>query len=434
MPLSRHFYAVDEVHAALAYRTTRCDRSETLFWCQELLLSGYASETISTLFESWLWYKGAFCLSWLVTAERLACDEVTEDDIRLGAYHLSWKECCDHSLWNILVLTVKGVEPERLTPKTPPYLPADAKEAYMIRAMFQGKAYSAWWMSRHLDDARVWSLLRWYAVHLCPVYADRYLAAFDLLESYVSLLGYSSPEYDVAVRCMAVLSLCLSAEQQADSWRSLPAEIDSSVSSMMEDWSKVVGTTAGRRDTIPIMCLYGNCARGGMKWMDSTVSQLGELEREMGDCPFWEEARSAYDLSLEDSREDFYARYVTDVPDEWSEAEKKKSHGGGVLGPTETVRLAKWARQFHIARLAWNQSGVVQAFLETLEKRDTRDALQAREAQQVTDTLKAQQVTNTRDTIDTKGIIHKTAIISWFPPISSIPDIYMVPLRRIYLP
>ena len=104
MPLSRHFYAVDEVHAALSYRTTGCDRAETLFWCQELLLSGYASETISTLFESWLWYKGPFCLAWLATAERLASNEVTEDDIRLSAYHLSWKECCDHSLWNILVL------------------------------------------------------------------------------------------------------------------------------------------------------------------------------------------------------------------------------------------------------------------------------------------------------------------------------------------
>ena len=147
-----------------------------------------------------------------------------------------------------------------------------------------------------------------------------------------------------------------------------------------------------------------------MKWTDSTVSQLGELESEMGDCPFWEDARSAYDLSLEDSREDFYERYVADVPDEWSESEKKKSHGGGVLGPTESVRLSKWARRFHTARLAWNTSRVVEAFIETLEKRDTRD------------------------TIDANGIIQKSVIVSWFPPISSIPDIYMIPLRRIYLP
>ena len=361
MPLSRHFYAVDEVHAALSYRTTGCDRAETLFWCQELLLSGYASETISTLFESWLLYKGAFSLSWLSVAERLACDEVTEDDIRLAAYQVSCKQS-DHSLWNILVLTAMGREPERLTAKAPPYLPTDANESYMVRAMFQGKAYSAWWISRHLSDARVWSLLRWYAVHNCPIYADRYLAALELLERYETLLGYSSPEYDVIVRCFAVLSLCLNAEQQAASWRPVSVDIDLQVD-------------AGRRYAIPTACLYGNCARGCMKWTESTVRQLGELEREMVDCPFWDEARAAYDLSS-DSREDFYERYVEDIPDEWDAAEKQKSHGDGVLGPKERVRLAKWARRFHTARLAWNTSGAVQGFLEALEERfeasDTR--------------------------------------------------------------
>ena len=386
MPLSRHFYAVDEVHAALSYRTTGCDRAETLFWCQELLLSGYASETISTLFESWLLYKGPFCLAWLVTAERLSSDEVTEDDIRLAAYQLSTRECTDHSLWTILALTASNAVPERLTPKTPPYLPTDVKEAYMVRAMFQGKAYSAWWMSRHLEDARVWSLLRWYAVHLCPMYADRYLAAFQLLESYPSLLGYQSPEYDVVVRCLAVLSLCLSLEQQEESWKEfhgVPVVDDTGI-----------GTTAYRRYAIPAVCLYGNCARGHMKWTESTVRQLGDIEREISECPFWEDALTAYDLSSEESREDFYERYLEDVPDEWSAMEKKKSHGDGVLGPTESVTLAKWARRFHTARLAWNRGGIL---LDWEEKTGT--------------------------IVD---------VVSSFPAVSPVPEELMRPLRRIY--
>ena len=383
MPLSRHFYSVDEVHAALSYRTTGCDRAETLFWCQELLLSGYASETISTLFESWLLYKGPFCLAWLRTAEHLACDEVTEDDIRLAAYQLSTRECTDHSLWTILTLTTADTEPERLTPKTPPYLPSDSKEEYMVRAMFQGKAYSAWWMSRHLDDARVWSLLRWYAVHICAVYADRYLAAFALLESYESLLGYRSSEYDVVIRCLAVLSLCLSTEQQAESWKEFHGV------PLVDE--KGLGTTAYRRYAIPTACLYGNCARGRMKWTESTVRQLGRIESEMSECPFWEEALAAYDLSSEESREDFYGRYLSDVPDEWSAAEKKKSHGDGVLGPTESVTLAKWARRFHTARLAWNRSVSLHGEIGSL--------------------------------VD---------IVSSFPALSPVPEELLRPLRRIY--
>jgi len=425
MPLSRHFYVVDEVHAALSYRTTGCDCAETLFWCQELLLSGYASETISTLFESWLWYKGSFSLSWLITAERLACDEVTEDDIRLAAYQLSSRACSDHSLWNILVLTAMGREPERLTAKAPPYLPSDSHESYMVRAMFQGKAYSAWWMSRHLSDTRVWSLLRWYAVHNCPVYAERYVAALELLERYETLLGYSSPEYDVIVRCLAVLSLCLNAEQQAESWRVLPAEIGP------------LEIKSGRGYAIPTACLYGNCARGCMKWTESTVRQLGELEREMGDCPFWEEALMAYDLSS-DSREDFYERYVPDIPDEWSAAEKQKSHGDGVLGPTEKVRLAKWARRFHTARLAWNTTSAVQGFLEACEASDTRKA--QLEACEASDTRKAHfevlEEHNTHkaqlDAIDIhNGLIDKTSIITHFPITHISPTLLQIVTRRL---
>ena len=386
MSLSRHFYALDEVHATLQYSSTRNDRRETVFWCHELLRSGCASEAISTLFESWLWNNGAFGLAWLTVAEQLASDEVAEEDILLGAYQLSWIpfERRDHSVWHVLTLSSQGVMPDRVTPKTPPYLPSeDANEVFMVRAMFQGKAYSAWWMSRHLDDARVWSLLRWYAVHICAVYADRYLAAFALLESYESLLGYRSSEYDVVIRCLAVLSLCLSTEQQAESWKEFHGV------PLVDE--KGLGTTAYRRYAIPTACLYGNCARGRMKWTESTVRQLGRIESEMSECPFWEEALAAYDLSSEESREDFYGRYLSDVPDEWSAAEKKKSHGDGVLGPTESVTLAKWARRFHTARLAWNRSVSLHGEIGSL--------------------------------VD---------IVSSFPALSPVPEELLRPLRRIY--
>jgi hypothetical protein len=193
----------------------------------------------------------------------------------------------------------------------------------------------------------------------------------------------------------------LNAEQQAASWRPVSVDIDLQVD-------------AGRRYAIPTACLYGNCARGCMKWTESTVRQLGELEREMVDCPFWDEARAAYDLSS-DSREDFYERYVEDIPDEWDAAEKQKSHGDGVLGPKERVRLAKWARRFHTARLAWNTSGAVQAFLEALEASDVRKAH-----------LEACEASDTRFT--TNRIIDK--LVTDFPITPIPPTLLQVVTRR----
>lgn len=402
MTLSRHFYALDEVHAALQYCSTRNDRYETLFWCYELLRSGCVAETISTLFEAWLWNKGPFCLAWISVAQRLASDEVSEDDILLASYQLSWMSHTqrDHSLWNILVLTAEGSMPDRVTLKTPPYLPShDENEIYMVRAIFQGKAHSAWWMSRHLSDMRVWELIHWYVIHNCPMYAEQYISYFTILKQYESLLGYRSDEYDIIIRCLAVLSVCLSNEQQEKSWSTLPSIIEPRLQTTLCEWETELGRKQHRRYTIPSPCLYGRCMRGRMKWSQSTVPQLGILEKGFIGCPFWEEAIAEYQLndtwSSDDAREAFYDRYlVDDIPDEWTKAEKQKSHGDGLLGPNQSVRLAVYSRRFSMARLIWNASPIVQAFLE---KKDGCDPLD---------------------------------IIRWFPKPGEITNTLLRPIRR----
>lgn len=375
MPLTRHFYALDEVYSALQYASTRNDRLETLFWCQELLLSKCVGETISTLFESWLWHKGPFQLQWLLGAwTTLAGEELSEDDILLAAYQLSAISYRhrDHSLWNILVLTAQGAEPERLTPKTPLILPSsDDRECYVVRALYQGKAYSAWWMSRRMATDRVWELLTWYATH-CTKHGASYHTCFKALQSYEQLLGYRTDEYDTIVRCLAVLSLCLSPSQQVHSLSSLPSMIDATSLTRLAEWQQRLSRKSYRVYSIPTACLYGTMGRGRIPWQSSTVSQLNETH--LIGCPFWEEALSEYAVidegvhwNSDDTMEQFYHRYFPDdLPDEWTKAEKERSHGDGLLAPQETVHLGKYARRFlsQCARLAWSSRPVVRAFLE----------------------------------------------------------------------
>ena len=411
MPLTRHFYALDEVYAALQYASTRNDRLETLFWCKELLLSQCVGETISTLFESWLWHKGPFQLQWLLGAwTTLAGEELSEDDILLAAYQLSAISYRhrDHSLWNILVLTAQGVEPERLTPKTPAMLPSsDERECYFVRALYQGKAYSAWWMSRRMTTDRVWELLAWYATH-CTKHGASYHTCFKALQSYEQLLGYRTDEYDTIVRCLAVLSLCLSPSQQVHSLSSLPSVIDATSLTRLAEWKKVLGRKSYRVYSIPTACLYGITCRGRLSWRCSTVSQLHETY--LIGCPFWEEAISEYALidgllihwnsdPGEPSVEQFYDRYFPDdIPDEWTKAEKDRSHGDCLLDPRDTANLAKYARRFlsQCARLAWNSRPTVRAFLEQHHVKEC----------------------------------HPTAITSLFPPITDTIIDWKTPLRR----
>ena len=367
MPLSRHFYSLDEVHAALTYSSRRNDSVETLFWCQELILSGHIGETISTLFEAWLWHKGPFHLSWLRNAwSTLRSDTLTPDDILLAASHLSTipYQQQDHSLWNILALSSN---PDRVTPKTPSWisLDIDAEELYFIRALYQGKARSAWWMAQQWKDERVWSVLESYAAHRYPTFV------WDALRNYEHLLGYRSPEYDIIIRCLAVLSCCLSLEQYDKSQKELPSQLLASQKDALERWDTCVGYKKRRIYTIPTACLYGVTERGRHHWSHTNVRELNNIEPSLIGCPFWEEAIAEYGSIIrnriqwnsDDDLEEFYDRYFPDdIPDEWTKAEKAVSHGDGVLGPTEVVTLFKYSRSTFIkwSRLAWNTQELVQ--------------------------------------------------------------------------
>ena len=344
MVLTRHLYSLDEVHAALVYASQRSDCSETVFWCRELIDSGYAAEAISTLFSAWMWHRGPFDLQWLVrTATTLASDAVTEEDIIVSAHHLSQRCMRDHSLWTILTSNV----PDRVTPRTPPFcLARDPKELFFFRAVYQGKAQSAWWMARHLESSRVWELLSVYVG--ASAYAESYLVCFQVLQHYESLLGYRSEDSNIL--CLAVLSACLSPAQQEKSFRVLPP-VASVVMAPLE------GTIRrDRRYSIPTACLYGDTARGRMTWSQSTLRSLRELDLE---GPFWDEHK----WTTEEEREAFYDRFFPDdPPDEWTLAEQQRSHGDGILsdigsdiGSAECT-MEKYARLFlsHTSRLAWS--------------------------------------------------------------------------------
>lgn len=380
MPLSRHFYSLDEVQSALQYTTTRNLPNESLFWCQELILSGCISEAISTLFESWLWHKGPFHLQWLICAwNTLASDELSEHDLLLSAYQLTLCSQKDHSLFHILVHTAMNpVLPDRVTPKTPSVLPSeDEKEVYFIRAIFQKKAHSAWWISHYMDTPRVWELIEWYMYNsLSDEYRESYSKCFTALQNYDKLLGYKSEEYDIIVRCMMILSLCLSDEQQKQSFTSLPAEIEKRYQTELNELSQKVGRKEYRSYSIPTMCLYGSTLRGCMKWTKNNMNQLNTVEPHLTGCPFWNTAIESYGVICEngdiqwnsdESMEEFYTIYFPDdIPDEWTKSDKLRSHGDGVLGPNDSPNLYKFART-HLSkcsRLAWNRISTTHDYLQ----------------------------------------------------------------------
>jgi hypothetical protein len=387
MVLSRHFYSSDEVQAALLYTTTRSIPDEALFWCQEMLLSGYHSETISILFQSWLWHTGSLRLQWLINAYKsLAKDEISEDEILLATYQLSTisQTNRDTSLWNILVLTAKNNDmPDRITRKMPPLLPSDdKKEIYFISSIYQGKVRSAWWISRYLPTDRVWILVEWYILNIKSQFQQEYLVCLEAFINYDKLLGYKSDGYDVITRCMAILMLCNNKEQQEKSFKPLVSEIDSDNLQALNEWNVSVGRKERRIYQIPTSCLYGVTLRGRMKWSQNNLTQLYDIEKHLVGCMFWDEVISEYaDISdpknivwySDDKMEEFYDKYFPqDICDEWSKKDQQKSHGDGVLSPTDKPNINKYSRNY-LSRnpyFAWNTTKDVNNYLEKIDISD----------------------------------------------------------------
>jgi hypothetical protein len=381
MPLSRHFYSLDEVQSSLLYTTTRNNYEETLFWCEELLESKCHAEAISVLFQSWLWNNGAFRLQWLIDAwNTLASEELKEDDIRLASYRLSHiqRKHRDSSLWNILISTIKNPDriPDTVTKKTPLNVCSEnEKELYFIRSIYQNKAQCAWWISQYISETRIWELLYWTSDNMHMQYSKQYHICLKALQNYEELLGYKSAEYDIIVRCMAIIMFCIPSEIQTLSFKSQIESLSNEHTQFLSELALISGRKNRRIFTIPSICLYGNTLRGCYKWSQNNFIQLNDIEKYLIGCPFWDEAISEYGKIEERNiiwnsdtiQESFYTIYFPDdIPDEWTKEDKLKSHGDGILGPNDIQNMWKYSRIFmsNPSYLAWNTSNDVSSYLK----------------------------------------------------------------------
>lgn len=225
----------------------------------ELLHSGQIGETISTLFEAWLWHKGPCHISWLVHAwTTLRSDSLAAEDILLSAAQLSMipHDKQDHSLWNILALSSAEM-PDRVTLKTPTWVSdtTDNKERYMIRALYQGKARSAWWMAQQLTIASAWKIIEMYAD---KQQLESRAIVLEALQQYEHLLGYRSDEYDMIMLCLAILYCCHPIQLSKE----LPIQLSVHYQEAIQRWNGRIGRKAYRSYTIPSACLYGVTCRG----------------------------------------------------------------------------------------------------------------------------------------------------------------------------
>jgi hypothetical protein len=331
MGLTRHLYAEDEVVAALQFCVLRGRAVEAAFWCEELVHSEMADQLIDALRRIWLYGFGIGALSWYRAFEELTKKEelVLEELVGLvvGLCRIGTKGRRDITY---LILAGTGAEAEQVNYSIPPKGLTGA-DAYFLACVEQGRCISAWRALAEITN----ETLRLTAEHK---HREAGLNACALLLDYPAL---------------AVAALCLVRGELATRLAEpLPGTL-SEVERARSEWEPLLGRRRRRLYPIPHECLYWLTERGSKSVYESSEKRLrGSLEHpaKLWGSIYWDsvaDSLGGWEAIRNDPevRMTFYDTYFPDdTPDEWSTAEREKSHGIGALQPGVDPRAEKFLR------------------------------------------------------------------------------------------
>ncbi len=333
--LTRHFYALDEVVAALARCCLAGRPKEACFWLQELIDSGEAAFAIKAMVEAYILNCGVMRLGWLKAAyDAFAAEEVTEDALYEACIALCRISVRDYSLIGLHLVRMADCRSGK------------PSQQYFMEALGQGNVRGAFWAAGTVD---VLAILR---AHANPLLAQP-------LEIIYGLNNWAGTAFAPhTILCLLLMTCGLRPDEYDAVFKPPTTTVPATIVEEKIQWAALLGRRARRLYTIPNDCFYLVTRRGRMPWSESTDADLRRVGDQqttapyLRDCEFWndmiDECTEDYDQGFADdeSWENFANKaFVDDIPDEWSAEERLKSHGPGKCGQaTACATVSKWLR------------------------------------------------------------------------------------------
>lgn len=440
-PLTKHLYYADEVQGALMYCCKHNRIEEALFWCNELIVSNCVSEAIHSLTIFWLYNVGISNLNWLLEVHRISkiigdgggegdneideAEKVSIDDIMLLTYQLCITSNTNKD-YSIPIMLCIGSSADWKQPGCArtwsKYSLEDPLENYFIHAVQQKKALEAWWAYRfimqkekRMDDGgesftRIWKILFDYASSLRDVstiykHENMLNAAKDLCTILSVDVEEGVPNcYHIISHCLAILSLCIPSDFEKLSTMRLVDKIPEYFVNKINEWQEEKDLRFGRECSIPISCLYGITTRGMIRNNINTENVLFNIRKTVNAFGKDTSCLSSYWINVaiedgalltrekddgvivcswvptEDTVSEFMDKmfgYTGDIPDEWSKADRSKSHGFGLLQSAEKISFLKLSRSWlgvnPTSRLAWNNYSLAKKVMDEFDKTNKED-------------------------------------------------------------
>ncbi len=364
--LTRHFYVLDEVIAALQFCCIERRIDQAIFWLLELIDSGETEAGLKAMIEVYLIRYGVSNLQWFYIAHHILTSDVMDrDSVITLCYNLAKMQPSevDLSLLGLSFIALADTErpPQLLKPGVTAewvesYITlsvANKYEAYMCRALYQGKVRGALWAVPYCRPGYALGYLQvWLNAIGNPHTPTRLMEAARTLPAWS---GLNYPGQTCMTLCFMIMAI---ANAGADKWQTSFAplqELPPKILHQLELYEEVCGTKQRRVYSIPAGCLYLDTHRGCLPYTESTdtwfIEDVGHQFRtfqHLTDCDFWNTLWHAMQASNSDEGWEHFCQvaFPEDIPDEWSLEERAKSHGHGPNNPGEQLYWRRWLNKW----------------------------------------------------------------------------------------
>ena len=320
MVLTKNLYRHDEVVSAFLYSLKQRRVTESHFWLQELIKSGYEEDVRGLLLIAWIMRVGLVRVSWL---HDWAMSSTEINSILCN--HLNAIQDRDSSLWWLIWYAV--------TQENTPSIPAD-------QAFLEKNLAISWWYFSRFSEEKFWNYIH--------EYTDNNECNKEMIDMIVESLKTLKGVYGIFGRFTALAIVLTHGELPSATWKRSTSTISQDTEALYEKMLTLESSVVRKQRlySIPWECLFGMTTRGcGHSTEDELLSKF---EKGLRSSRIWQSRILPHQTSsgnwvnelLQDRFYDIYFYYLDgDIPDEWSKEDRAKSHGphipnckGGLFG------------------------------------------------------------------------------------------------------
>jgi hypothetical protein len=333
--LTKHLYRKDEVISSLRWSIITHNITETAFWTIELFESSLVQECTELLETIWFYNIGFG--SWFALRLILSIYEngdISQEDLLAITCAFAKRRICDSTVFHLLLRgSIATASKQPWIPAFPHATEYQTVQQAVLDCLKRGKLQEAWLLGCALLEHEQWSLLEGLATDL---------GRLEELNIIKELRECRQESLAAAYVLVSLDHITWMQSQQA-----LDNTIPKEVMQAIDDW-KMPGLSMRKRRAIkpkPEALLL--TARSTQTPYESSEPQIqGGLLEALLVSEYWSPILEPYMVEghwkTQRHKELFYdTHFPNDIPDEWSLADREKSHGRG-LGKTPEQARARF--------------------------------------------------------------------------------------------